>query len=193
MAIDANSYGSTDGVAALTPRYANASGVFDATTRPILTTVEGLIDQLSGILNTMLAEQGFTIPISQTTCKLALDMFVNEEAAAVVEGINGSGRFGPTVKVPNKGRFMLIMDDVQALLLPMLLDLNAWVPLVLLSLLMVLLFGTATKREMKPFRSSSANRLAVRHLLIRILNDGRCFADYLEADISRLTWALCSS
>ncbi len=113
MAIDANSYGSTDGVAALTPRYANASGVFDATTRPILTTVEGLIDQLSGILNTMLAEQGFTIPISQTTCKLALDMFVNEEAAAVVEGINGSGRFGPTVKVPNKGRFMLIMDDVQ--------------------------------------------------------------------------------
>ena len=32
MAIAANSYGSTDGVAALTPRYANAAKVFDGGT-----------------------------------------------------------------------------------------------------------------------------------------------------------------
>ena len=115
MAIGANSYGSTSGVAVLVPRYANTSGIFDGTTRPVLATVEGLIDQVSGICNSMLATAGFSIPVDQSDCVLSLDFFVNQEVAAVVEGINGSGRFGPTTKSEGgKGRFALIMDDVKA-------------------------------------------------------------------------------
>lgn len=114
MAIGINSYGSTGGVAALTPRYANSSGVFDATTRPTLTTIEQQIDQVSGLANSILAQAGFKTPITQADCKLALDIFVNEEVAAISEGINGSGRFGPTTKEPVKSRFSLIMDDLKA-------------------------------------------------------------------------------
>jgi hypothetical protein len=99
MAIGANSYGDTTEIIAIVPRYGN-DGVFDATTRPTMNQVESIVDQVSGVVNTILAAQGFAIPISQATAKLMLDFFVNEEVAAIVEGINGSGRFGPTAKRP---------------------------------------------------------------------------------------------
>ena len=115
MSISVRSYGSTADVATLVPRHANQSVIFDTTTRPTLATVEGQINQVSGILNSMLAEAGFDIPVSQADVKLALDLFVNQEVAAIVEGINGSGRFGPTTKQGgSKGRFTLILDDVKA-------------------------------------------------------------------------------
>lgn len=114
MTIAANSYGSTSGVAELTPRYANASFVFDATTRPTITTVEAQINQVSALANSILASALFVTPITQVDAKLALDIFVNEEVAAIVEGINGSGRFGPTTKEPGRSRFALIMDDLKA-------------------------------------------------------------------------------
>lgn len=114
MTIGANSYGSTSGVAVLVPRYANASFVFDGTTRPTLTTVESLIDQVSGLANSILSSALFVTPITQADAKLALDIFTNEEVAAIVEGINGSGRFGPTSKEPGQSRFGIIMDDLKA-------------------------------------------------------------------------------
>lgn len=113
MTIASNSYGSTSGVAVLVPRYANGSFVFDGTTRPTITTVESQIDQISGLANSILANAGFITPVSQADAKLALDIFVNEEVAAIVEGINGSGRFGPTTKEPGRSRFVLIMDDLK--------------------------------------------------------------------------------
>ena len=112
--IGANSYGSTSGVAELTPRYANASFVFDTTTRPTLATVEAQINQVSALANSILASALFVTPITQADAKLALDIFVNEEVAAIVEGINGSGRFGPTTKEPGQSRFGIIMDDLKS-------------------------------------------------------------------------------
>jgi len=120
LTISSNSYGSTSGVAVLVPRYANTSGAFDnlgappTGTRPSLATVESLIDQVSGLANSILASALFVTPITQADSKLAIDMFVNEEVAAIVEGINGSGRFGPTSKEPGQSRFGIIMDDLKA-------------------------------------------------------------------------------
>lgn len=114
MTIGLRSYGSTSDVAVLVPRYANSSAVFDGTTRPTLTTVESQIDQISGLANSILAQAGFVTPVVQADAKLALDIFVNEEVAAIVEGINGSGRFGPTTKEPGRSRFALIMDDLKS-------------------------------------------------------------------------------
>jgi hypothetical protein len=115
MAIAENSYGSVSGVAVLVPRYANTSVAFDLTTRPVLAVVENQIDQISGLVNAILAEAGFSIPVYQVDVRMALDFFVTQEVAAIVEGINGSGRFGPTSKSEGKkGRFALIMDDVKA-------------------------------------------------------------------------------
>ena len=114
MTIGAHSYGSTSGVAVLVPRYANASFVFDANTRPTISTVESLIDQVSALANSILASALFQTPVTQADVKLALDIFVNEEVAAIVEGINGSGRFGPTAKEPGQSRFGIIMDDLKS-------------------------------------------------------------------------------
>ena len=113
MAIGDNSYGGAAGVASFTPRYANGSGTFDEGTNPTLAEVEGWIDQVSGILNTILSDERFSIPVTQADAKSALDLFVNQETAALVEGKHNAGRFGPTAKNPRSGRFDLIFKDVR--------------------------------------------------------------------------------
>lgn len=92
MAVGANSYGAGTDVAALTPRFTNA-GTYDGTTRPTLTQVEGWIDQVSSILNVLLAEQSFSIPVSQSDVKLMLKTFVATEVADLCNYANSAGRF----------------------------------------------------------------------------------------------------
>ena len=113
MTVLANSYGSAAGVAVLVPRHNNGAGTFDANTNPTITTTETLIDQVSATINAILSQQGFAIPVSQTDAALMLTGFVNQEVAALVEGINGIGRFGPTAKTPGKGRFGLLFEDIR--------------------------------------------------------------------------------
>lgn len=118
MAPSVTSYGSTKGVAALVPKWASGTGDaadFSAATRPTLLQVESFIDAVSGILNSMLAEAGFHTPVAHISAAAALSYFVNEEVASIAEGINGSGRFGPTAKsIGARGRFALMLDDVKA-------------------------------------------------------------------------------
>lgn len=116
MTLSANSYGSVLGVAALVPRYTdNQAASFTAATRPTFSQVETWIDQMSAILNGALAEAGFTVPVANADVRNMLALFVNEEVASVCEGINGSGRFGPTAKQPGgKGRFAVLIDDALA-------------------------------------------------------------------------------
>ena len=107
-------YGSTGNVAALVPRYANSSGEFDATTRPALMQVSTFLTQVCAMLNSVLAEEGFSIPITESTVTPMLDAFVNQEVAEIVEGVNGSGRFGPKIEGQQPGRFSIINADVRA-------------------------------------------------------------------------------
>lgn len=96
MAIGSNSYGSVLEVAALTPWYATATGsTYDASTKPTLTQVEKFIDRVSGILNVLLAEAGFAIPVSQADAKLALDEFVVAQAVELCHAANGAGPYAP--------------------------------------------------------------------------------------------------
>lgn len=88
------SYGSTNEVAALVPRYANADNVFTATTRPSLAQVETWLTQVSAVLDAYLATKGYSTPITATDLNAAMDLFVAEEVASIAEGVNGSGRFG---------------------------------------------------------------------------------------------------
>jgi hypothetical protein len=114
MTIGAHSYGSTANVAALTPRYVDkVTFLFTTATRPTLATVETQINQISSLANSMLSDAGFVTPITQADVKLAIDAFIDEEVAAIVEGINGSGRFGPTTKEPGQSRYRLIVDDLK--------------------------------------------------------------------------------
>lgn len=113
MTIKSTSYGSTTNVAARTPRYAGTGGVFTTTTRPTLLQIEMFIDEVSGLVNSILAQNGFITPISQSIVLDMLGMFVEDEVASIAEGINGSGRFGPTTNNPTGSRFKIIMTDVQ--------------------------------------------------------------------------------
>jgi hypothetical protein len=114
MAIGANSYGATAEIGALIPRYANEIATFDAQTTPTLTRLEAIIDQISGLVNGILTQYGFDIPIIQADAKLSLDLFVNEQAAVMVEAINVRGRFGPTSDQPfGDVNLKTILEDAQ--------------------------------------------------------------------------------
>ncbi len=117
MTVNVNSYGSASGVAAYVPRYANNSATFDDNTRPKLAQIESFIDQISSLVNAILASNGFHIPITQADAKSAVTIFIEQEVAAIAEGINGSGRFGPTTKTPSQSRFKIIMEDINAFIL----------------------------------------------------------------------------
>lgn len=117
MTTGANSYGSAAGVASYVPRYANGSATFDTNTRPKLPQVDSFIDQISSLVNTILASNGFAIPITQADAISAITIFIEQEVAAIAEGINGSGRFGPTTKTPSRSRFQIIMEDISAFIL----------------------------------------------------------------------------
>ncbi len=117
MAVSDYAYGTSEDVAKLVPRYAASGGTdFDTNTRPTKAHVEALIDQVSAVVNSILSTQGFDIPVAATATIViaSLTFFVSQEVAQVAEGINGSGRFGPTTKNPgNTSIFGEILRDVK--------------------------------------------------------------------------------
>lgn len=115
MAISSRSYGSVPEVAALTKKYTDTTTsprTFSTTTTPTLSQVEQYIDRVSGILNVMLAEQGFAIPVSQADAKLALDQFVVAQVADLVNFSNSAGRFFQNQDLRN-GPFYAIMKEAE--------------------------------------------------------------------------------
>lgn len=120
MATLTNSYGTTASIASLVPRYAGSGSDFTTTTKPTLLQVESWIDKISSLLNVILADHGFAVPITQSDAILSCATFVEEEVAGIIEGINGSGRFGPVGasvnsqnRIPSGGRFGLVTTDIQ--------------------------------------------------------------------------------
>lgn len=119
--IGANSYGSKAGVASLVPRYADPTETdgWTASTDPTDTEVANWIDEVSALVNSMLSERGFDVPVTQDDVKKMLGMFVNEEVASIVLGTKGSGRFAPqSGDQAGKGssRFGRIMKDFEGYL-----------------------------------------------------------------------------
>lgn len=110
MTIGANSYGSAAGVAALTPRF-TADGSFDLYTRPTLLQVESWIDQVSGVLNLLLAEQGIAVPVTQADSVQALAILVNQSVADLVLAANSSGRFYTDRALQSARSPLLIIQD----------------------------------------------------------------------------------
>jgi len=87
------SYGSADGIAAFTPRYANASGRFDNVTVPTLGQVDEWRGQISAVLDVAMATAGLPSPASVPSVVAMLDAFVNGNIGGMVRGVNGQGKF----------------------------------------------------------------------------------------------------
>jgi len=109
MAVGANSYCEASDVAGLIPRYAR-DGDFDDSTLPSLSRVESLIDNTSAIVNGLLAQMGFSIPVTASDVTLILKQLVSETVATMVEGIRGSGRYAPNSKaIANRGSVIKVV------------------------------------------------------------------------------------
>lgn len=113
-----NSYGSIEGVAGLAPRWANSGGDFDETTRPTLENITRWLEGVTSMINMKLQELGFTTPITDDNVMPMLNLFVDEEVASMADGVNGSGKFGPTSmrKAKRGSRWNLIREDVNEFL-----------------------------------------------------------------------------
>ena len=100
-------YGTLGGVGSLVPTISGAAYDFETTTNPTAATVTRLLEQISGVIDSVLAEHGFSTPITTPAkVNVALDGFVEQEVAAIVAGIRGSGRFGPSSKSLAKQGYM---------------------------------------------------------------------------------------
>lgn len=84
MAINANSYGSVAEVVPYTRIYLKGNATFTTDTRPTMTEVETAIDRASGVLNTALANEGLSTPVSQADAKRACDQWVVEQVVKMV-------------------------------------------------------------------------------------------------------------
>ena len=71
MALAANSYGSVAEVEALVRHLLDGGLAFSQETTPTKLEVEAIVNRVSGVLNTALAANGFSIPLSDATAVLA--------------------------------------------------------------------------------------------------------------------------
>ena len=76
MALAANSYGSIAEVEALVRHLLDGGLAFSQETTPTKTEVETIINRVSGVLNTALAADGFSIPLSNATSVLSCAAWV---------------------------------------------------------------------------------------------------------------------
>lgn len=120
-------YGTAAGVAAFTPRYIDGSGGFSQATQPTATHITTWLTQVSGVLDAYLTTKGYSTPVTSADLLAALTLFTNEEVAAMAEGVNGSGRFGPAA--PNQktqSRFAIIRQDVTNFIDSLLIGNSVW-------------------------------------------------------------------
>jgi hypothetical protein len=92
MAPLTNSYGTAADVAALSYVW-TAAGSFDENTRPTITEVESFINQISSLVNSALAGEGFVIPITQSDAVLSCVSIVAQIVSDMVAAANSTGRF----------------------------------------------------------------------------------------------------
>jgi len=92
--VAAKVYGSLAEVAAMVGRY-TSSGSFTTSTRPTQAEVQRFLERVSALLNTLLATEGFSIPVTQADAKLALDDFVVNHVVQLCHAANGAGPYAP--------------------------------------------------------------------------------------------------
>lgn len=92
MALEDNSYGSGSAVAVRSKRFMAGNATFTSTTTPNLDQIEEFLNQVSGVLNVALSNEGFTIPITQIDARLSCDSWAVKWAAAMVESLFPSTR-----------------------------------------------------------------------------------------------------
>lgn len=94
-------YSSTGEVTAFTRHLLDGQSAFNSTTRPNSTELSRFLVRASGVLDVAIAGAGFTVPITNSTAKLACDDWTTARATEYVEltqrGVGYSGEEGSRV------------------------------------------------------------------------------------------------
>ncbi len=107
MALAADTYSTVAAVEAEERTYTNDAGAFDTTTFPTLATVETFMDELSVILDVQLANEGFSVPVTDARAVLACNRFVKDQTAKMVRAVNiGRSRGARRINLPQEGTLM---------------------------------------------------------------------------------------
>lgn len=85
-------YGSALGVASYC-RSITSSGVFTTSTHPTLSSVQSWLEQISAMLDSILASQGFKTPLENDNAVQAATTVVEQTVADMAKGANSTGRF----------------------------------------------------------------------------------------------------
>jgi len=109
MTIRSDSYSSTSEVQAYTAHLLDGQTAFNSTTRPTGTQLEKFIDRASGLLNVALRGVGLTVPVTNSTAKLACDDWVTNQSAAYVELTQRGAGFDGTENT-RPGSFLNLND-----------------------------------------------------------------------------------
>lgn len=86
-------YGSASGVAALSSQWTNDDGEFDVSTRPTLAQIEDFLDQVSQLMDTALADEGFVTPITIAAVLGEIGLLVNGVVKDLADYSHSTGRF----------------------------------------------------------------------------------------------------
>lgn len=78
-------YGSIAEVTAFTRHLLDGQSAYNSTTRPTSTEITAFLNRCSAMLDLSLAKRGFTVPITNTTCKFVLDDWVTMRSVEMVE------------------------------------------------------------------------------------------------------------
>ena len=94
-------YGSAAGVAALSAMWTNNGSFLDdgpseTATKPSASQVETWLEQVSAMLDTALADEGFETPVTESTVTPELDMLVNGIVVDLVAYSHKTGRYYTT-------------------------------------------------------------------------------------------------
>ena len=109
-------YGTIAGVAAYCGMY-TLNGQFTNATIPTLTSVENWLTQVSAMLNTALAKQGFVTPLTETNAVNAATAIVEQLVSDIAKGANNTGRFFSEKSLKSGVSFWRVITS----------DLNNWV------------------------------------------------------------------
>lgn len=86
-------YGTVIGVEGYSSAVTDKDGKFTSSTVPKLSHVENWLAQVSAIMDTALAQEGFTTPITEATSLLAVTTIVEQLVTDLVMWANRAGRF----------------------------------------------------------------------------------------------------
>lgn len=113
MALNPDSYGTVAGVAAYVRRL-TTGGAFTDATRPSFAEIESFLDQRSAILNSWIAEAGYSVPVTNATAVLVLSNYANLGAAGLAELTQAAAGYGQEGEDTRENRFLAEFAKAEA-------------------------------------------------------------------------------